>query len=108
MSTVCFDQAMAVEAKSWKGEARTALAYDGRRAEFFRHYVRQAAREGILRICFMHIGESQVAMQIAVEQQQGFWLLKIGYDAGFATASPGPVADARNHSPCRRRRTEDL
>jgi CelD/BcsL family acetyltransferase involved in cellulose biosynthesis len=84
-----FDQAMAVEAKSWKGEARTALAYDGRRAEFFRHYVRQAAREGVLRICFMWIGDSPVAMQIAVEQQQGFWLLKIGYDASFATASPG-------------------
>ena len=84
-----FDQAMAVEAKSWKGEAGTALAYDGRRAEFFRHYVHQAAREGVLRICFMWIGDSPVAMQIAVEQQQGFWLLKIGYDAGFATASPG-------------------
>ena len=84
-----FDQAMAVEAKSWKGEAGTALAYDDRRAEFFRHYVHQAAREGVLRICFMWIGDSPVAMQIAVEQQQGFWLLKIGYDAGFSTASPG-------------------
>ena len=84
-----FDQAMAVEAKSWKGDAGTALAYDGRRAEFFRHYVHQAAREGVLRICFMYIGDSPAAMQIAVEQQQGFWLLKIGYDAGFATASPG-------------------
>ena len=80
---------MAVEAKSWKGDAGTALAYDGRRAEFFRHYVRQAAREGILRICLMHIGDSPAAMQIAVEQQQGFWLLKIGYDAAFSTASPG-------------------
>ena len=84
-----FDQAMAVEAKSWKGEAGTALAYDGRRAKFFRHYVRQAAREGVLRICFMWIGDTAVAMQIAVEQQQGFWLLKIGYDASFGAASPG-------------------
>ena len=84
-----FDQALAIEAKSWKGEAGTALAYDGRRAEFFRHYVRQAAQAGILRICFMHIGDSPAAMQIAVEQRGGFWLLKIGYDASFATASPG-------------------
>jgi len=83
------DQAMAIEAKSWKGEAGTALAYDARRAEFFRHYVRQAAEAGILRICFMHIGDSPAAMQIAVEQQHGFWLLKIGYDAAFASASPG-------------------
>ncbi len=84
-----FDQALTVEAKSWKGDAGTALAYDGRRAEFFRHYVHQAAREGILRMCFMYIGDTPAAMQIAIEQQQGFWLLKIGYDAGFASASPG-------------------
>jgi CelD/BcsL family acetyltransferase involved in cellulose biosynthesis len=84
-----FDLALAIEAKSWKGEAGTALAHDGRRAEFFRHYVRQAARVGILRICLMHIGDTPAAMQIAVEQQGGFWLLKIGYDAAFAPASPG-------------------
>ncbi|HTU27344.1 MAG TPA: GNAT family N-acetyltransferase, partial [Pirellulales bacterium] len=83
------DEAVAVEAKSWKGTARTALAHDARRAEFFRHYVRQVAQEGILRICFMYIGEAAVAMQIAIEGQGGFWLLKIGYDASFASASPG-------------------
>ena len=83
------DQAMAIEAKSWKGTAGTALAYDHNRAEFFRHYAQAAAREGILRICLMHIGDRPAAMQIAVEQNGGFWLLKIGYDAEFSAASPG-------------------
>jgi CelD/BcsL family acetyltransferase involved in cellulose biosynthesis len=83
------DKAMAIEAKSWKGTARTALAYDRHRAEFFRHYAHEAAREGILRICFLHIGDQPAAMQIAVEQNGGFWLLKIGYDAEFSSASPG-------------------
>jgi CelD/BcsL family acetyltransferase involved in cellulose biosynthesis len=84
-----FDKAMAIEAKSWKGAARTALAYDNRRAEFFRHYIHQAAREGVLRICFLHIGDQPAAMQIAIEQRDAFWLLKIGYDANFSSASPG-------------------
>lgn len=83
------ERAIEIEARSWKGTAGTALAHDRRRAEFFRHYVRQAAREGVLRICFLHIGDWAAAMQIAVEQGGGFWLLKVGYDAQFASASPG-------------------
>ena len=45
-----FDEAVAVEARSWKGSAGTALACDARRAAFYRCYARAAAQAGVLRI----------------------------------------------------------
>ncbi len=83
------DTAFAVEANSWKGETGTALAHDALRAVFYRQYFEEACTEGILRICFLRIGDRVAAMQLAVEQGGGFWLLKVGYDARFAGCSPG-------------------
>lgn len=81
--------ALDIEARSWKGEAGTALRHDPRRAEFFARYTRQACEQGILRLNFLHIGYDIAAMQIAVEQDAGLWLLKVGYDPEFARCSPG-------------------
>lgn len=83
------DTAFDVEAKSWKGEAGTALAHDAHRAVFYRQYAQAACVEGILRVCFLRINDRVAAMQLAVEQGDGFWLLKVGYDARFAQCSPG-------------------
>ena len=82
-------EALRVEASSWKGEAGTALALDATRAAFFRRYTQLACEQGILRLCFLDIGQQTVAMQIAVQTSNAFWLLKIGYDPTFAPASPG-------------------
>ena len=83
------DMAFEVEAKSWKGQAGTALVHDAHRAVFYRHYAQAACVEGVLRICFLRIGDHVAAMQLAVEQGGGFWLLKVGYDAQFSACSPG-------------------
>jgi CelD/BcsL family acetyltransferase involved in cellulose biosynthesis len=83
------DRAFEVEANSWKGDAGTALAHDAHRAVFYRQYAEVACVEGILRICFLRIGDRVAAMQLAIEQGGGFWLLKVGYDARFANCSPG-------------------
>jgi CelD/BcsL family acetyltransferase involved in cellulose biosynthesis len=83
------DTAFAIEDRSWKGDAGTALARDRKRAEFYRRYAHAAAAEGSLRLCFLRIGEVPAAMQLAVERGGGFWLLKIGYDAQFRACSPG-------------------
>ena len=83
------DVALHVESKNWKGAARTALIHDAERAQFFRQYAEAACAEGILRICFLRIGENVAAMQLTVEQGGGFWLLKVGYDEEFAACSPG-------------------
>lgn len=84
-----FEEAIQVEASGWKGKKGTALALDKVRRDFFKRYGLYACEQGILRICFLRIDEKAVAMQIAVESDNSFWLLKIGYDAAYAECSPG-------------------
>lgn len=85
------DEAFACEAKSWKGLEGTALACDPVQAAHTRRYAHAACRAGILRLCLLRIDGRVVAMQVAIQQGGGFWLLKIGYDAGFAQCSPGQM-----------------
>jgi CelD/BcsL family acetyltransferase involved in cellulose biosynthesis len=78
-----------VEGCGWKSRSGTALAIDHPRSEFFRCYAKAAAAAGILRLCFLRIGDRFAAVQFAVECESRFWLLKIGYDESFAKSSPG-------------------
>ncbi len=83
------DEAFAVESDGWKGRSGTAIAFDKRLERFFRRYAELAQRAGILRLCFLRIGGVAAAVQIAVECDGGFWLLKIGYRESFGQCSPG-------------------
>ena len=83
------DEAYRVEAAGWKGERGTALAKDAALGAFNRRYASAAAREGILRLCFMRLGGRAIAMQLAVECGERFWSFKVGYDEAFAHFSPG-------------------
>jgi len=83
------ESAIAVEAGSWKLRSGTALAVDQENAAFFRRYARYASEAGILRVCFLRIGDAIAAMQVAVECDDAFWLFKIGYDETFKSCSPG-------------------
>ena len=83
------DEAFRVELASWKGSQGTALASDTTRGRFCRRYAVAACERGILRVCFLRIGERAAAMQLAVECGGRFWLLKIGYDQAFHRCSPG-------------------
>jgi len=84
-----FDRLIAVEAKSWKGRAGTALLHDGKQAAFFRSFGRKMAAKGQLRLCFLTIGGQDAAMTFAVVWDNRFWAIKVGYDESFATVSPG-------------------
>lgn len=86
-----FAQAIAVELRSWKREAGSALAVDQNKALFFRAFFRAAAAEGIFRVAFMRIDGRIVAMQLALESLGRFWLFKIGFDEAFARCSPGTL-----------------
>jgi hypothetical protein len=92
--------AFAVEARSWKGAVGTALTCDPIRGRFIREFSDWASRAGILRIGLLRIGETYAAMQIAVEQNKAFWLLKIGFDPAFANCSPGNLllAESLRHA----------
>jgi CelD/BcsL family acetyltransferase involved in cellulose biosynthesis len=86
-----FDQAIAVEAKSWKRAAGTAIACDPAKEAFFREYLRAACQRGEGRVAFLRIDGAVVAMQLAVEWGGRYWLYKIGYDEAFARCSPGTL-----------------
>lgn len=85
------DEAYRVEAAGWKGDGGSAMAVDQLRGAFFRTYAAAARRRGILRLAFMRIDGEAVAMQLAVECGERFWLFKIGHDEQFARCSPGSL-----------------
>jgi CelD/BcsL family acetyltransferase involved in cellulose biosynthesis len=97
------DVAFAVEARSWKGRAGTAVSFDPRLDRFYRRYARALAERQALRVELLRIGETTVAMQIAVEWKARIWLLKIGFDEEHAAASPGQLLLAESVADAARR-----
>lgn len=85
------EEAYRIELASWKGEAGTALAVDPVRGAFYRHYALAASERGILRLVFLRIDGQAAGMQIAIESDERFWLLKIGHDNRFSKCSPGTL-----------------
>ena len=83
------DEALEVESANWKGRQGTAITIDELRGPFYRRYAAAASRSGCLRLCFLHVGETAVAMQFAIECGGSFWLLEIGYREEFSRCSPG-------------------
>ena len=83
------DDAFRVEAAGWKGRQGTALVSNARQGAFYRRYAAAASEQGILRLCFLRIGDRIAAVQLGLESEDSFWLLKIGYDEAFARCSPG-------------------
>jgi CelD/BcsL family acetyltransferase involved in cellulose biosynthesis len=86
---ILFDEALAVEARSWKSLAGSAMAVDQEKQQFFRQYFRAACTKGIFRLAIMRIDERMVAMQMALISGDRYWLFKIGYDEAFGKCSPG-------------------
>lgn len=85
------DTAWRIEALNWKGQAGSALQHDPIRGPFFRQLAHVAAEHGKLRLAFLYLGQTPAAMQLAIESNNSFWLLKIGYDRQFAACSPGQL-----------------
>jgi hypothetical protein len=85
------EMAYEVESAGWKADKGTALAVNSALGDFYRRYAAAACEKGILRLFFLRIGERVAAMQLAVECQDRFWLLKIGYDEQFSRCSPGTL-----------------
>jgi CelD/BcsL family acetyltransferase involved in cellulose biosynthesis len=86
-----FDEAVAVEARSWKQEAGTAISADRAKESCFRLFFRSASERGDFRIAFMRIDGRAVAMQMALEWRGRYWLFKIGFDEEYERCSPGTL-----------------
>jgi hypothetical protein len=88
--------ALAIEMRSWKGRNGTAILQNPVRSAFFRRYCELAAAAGSLRLAFLRVDGDAAAMQIAVERDDAYWLLKIGYDEKFSRCSPGQLLIAHS------------
>lgn len=88
---VLFDEAIRVEAASWKAAAGTTIAGDPAKQAFFRAYFRAACETGACRMSFLRIGGRAAAMQLAVDWGGRRWLFKIGHDDAFGRCSPGTL-----------------
>ena len=86
-----FDEAIAVEARSWKRGAGTAIVCDPAKEAFFRRYLRSACAQGQGRVALLRIDGRVAAMQLAVEWSGRYWLYKIGFDERYARCSPGTL-----------------
>ncbi len=86
-----FDEAIAVELASWKKSAGSAIAVDGAKEDFFRAYFRSLCAQGAMRIAFMRIDGRAVAMHLAAEMLDRYWLFKIGFDEAYDKCSPGTL-----------------
>ncbi|MGB4062192.1 MAG: GNAT family N-acetyltransferase [Azonexus sp.] len=84
-------EALSVEGRSWKVAAGTSLTTDAVQGSFFTRFTQAAMNEGHLRIALMRIDGQAVAMQIACEWNQRFWLFKISHDQAFSACSPGQL-----------------
>lgn len=86
-----FDEAIGVEVRSWKKGAGSALATDRAKEAFFRRFFRAACADGTFRIAFLRIDGQAVAMQMAIQRSERYWLFKIGYDEAYGKCSPGTL-----------------
>lgn len=78
-----------IENSGWKGERGSSLMANERLGSFFKAYGQLATENGILRICYLSIGESAIAALIGIECAGRFWVLKVGYNEVYARISPG-------------------
>jgi CelD/BcsL family acetyltransferase involved in cellulose biosynthesis len=83
------EEALRVESSGWKGRRGSGLLTSQKLRHFFTTYTVRACQLGILRLCFLRVNGSAIAMQIAVQYANRWWVLKIGYDEQWADYSPG-------------------
>ena len=83
------ESAFAIESSGWKGRAGSAILHRPELREFFSRYARRACDAGQLRLCFLMLDGRPLAVEIAVEASESFWVLKVGYEERWANCSPG-------------------
>ena len=83
------EEAMHIEASSWKSRGGSTLLHTGRLRPFFHEYARRMAGNGQMRIAFLRVGGIGIAMQLLIEHASRFWIYKVGYDEKWAEHSPG-------------------
>jgi CelD/BcsL family acetyltransferase involved in cellulose biosynthesis len=83
------DEAFRVEASGWKGRQGTAILCRTETRDFYRAVGRWAAERGLLRLAFLRLDGRPLAVDIGIQHNDVFYLLKNGYDEAERAAGPG-------------------
>jgi CelD/BcsL family acetyltransferase involved in cellulose biosynthesis len=88
------EEGFAVEARSWKGAAGTAIASRADTSTFYRELAGWASAHGWLRLAFLRCGGRAIAFDLALTHGGVHYLLKTGFDEAFARFGPGTLLRA--------------
>lgn len=94
-------QFLALEASGWKGREGTALALDGRRVDFYRRWIHEAAGRGALAIRALTLDGHPVAMHLGLVHRGTYYLPKTAYDERLSAVSPGQLLHGQVVDECR-------
>jgi CelD/BcsL family acetyltransferase involved in cellulose biosynthesis len=84
-------EGLRLEASGWKAAHGTAINSADATGRFYREIAQWSARRGWLRLAFLRVGDHAVAFDFCIECNGTHYLLKTGYDPGFAQYGPGMI-----------------
>jgi CelD/BcsL family acetyltransferase involved in cellulose biosynthesis len=79
----------AIEGSGWKQRSGTALAADPKMSDLVSRLGIAFAQKGLLVLAYLKIGGRDAACRFILQQQSGWFEIKIGFDEEFARFSPG-------------------
>lgn len=78
-----------LEASGWKAEQGTAIGSSAATRAFYEQLIAAFAARGQLSLSFLRAGGRRIAVQLALEDEDACYLLKIGHDPAHRAAGPG-------------------
>lgn len=93
-----FDDLQRLEASGWKGRGGSDMLSRPALARFMADYACAAARQGMLRISVLRLGDEPVVVQMDIEHRGRLWGLKMGTDERWLKCGPGILS---THELCR-------
>jgi hypothetical protein len=87
------DEFLRLEATGWKGESKTALGSDPNLTAFSHDWSAALAESGQLAICELSVDGHPIAMSLNPISGDTMFAFKIGWEASFASCSPGTLCE---------------
>lgn len=85
------EDAFAVESRSWKAEANTAITSDRKIKRFYEQIGQWADGRGSLTVTLLKVEDQPVAMEMGLEEAGVHFALKGSYDESYRRFSPGKL-----------------
>jgi CelD/BcsL family acetyltransferase involved in cellulose biosynthesis len=78
-----------IESAGWKGEAGSAVHIDNQQGKFYARMLREFCLQGKGAVYRYRFNDVTVAMEMCIEQDDTFIMLKTTYDEAYKTHAPG-------------------